>query len=123
MAKKPSGKGILLGLLAGGIYTLLNAPRSGRETRARLEEYLQKQKDNFQSYAEEQKINFIDFQAKKDHLTQSIDRLNREGMKALKGNLESINNRVEGFEAEIQPRINRIKAKLTDIQAHTNESE
>lgn len=123
MTKKPSGKGIFLGLLAGGIYTLLNAPRSGRETRAKLEDYLQRQKYNFQLYAEEQKFNFNDLQSKKDSFTNSIEKLNQEGLKALKGNMEAISNRVEGFEAEIQPRIQRIKAKLVDIQSHTEEPE
>lgn len=99
------GQGLLWGALFGGIAGLMNAPRSGQETRQALKEYL-----------DQTTADVNDVRYKVDNLTHAIQRLSQEGLGNLKEAQDEIKYAVTQFSRETEPRIQRIQDRVENLQ-------
>lgn len=97
-------QGLLFGAVVGGLVTLLNTPRSGKENRIRLQEYIQENTESFEELNEDL-----------GNLKEAINRLTTEGLGAVNTAAQEITATVEDFTAKNEPRIRRITERLTAL--------
>lgn len=103
-------QGILWGALFGGIAGLMNAPRRGKETRSLVKNYLQQATEDVD-----------DVRYKLDNLSHAVLRLKNEGLQSLQEATTDIQDSVQKFSNENQPRINRIQEKMAQLNASIEE--
>lgn len=102
--------GLFWGALFGGIAGLMNAPRSGRETREEIKTFIDTTREDVD-----------DVRYKVDNLSVSIQRLAGEGLDSIKEATEDIQTSLKHFEEENQPRINRIQDRSQQLQGTVEE--
>lgn len=103
-------QGLFWGAVFGGFAGLLNAPHKGEVTRTHVKNYLQQATDDVD-----------DVRYKVDNLSHAIMRLKDEGLMSLKEATTDIQGAVEKFSQENQPRINRIQAKINQLESSIEE--
>lgn len=96
--------GLFWGALFGGLAGLMNAPKSGRETREDLKHFIDSTTDD---------VN--DVRYKVDNLRVSVEKLTQEGMDSIKTASEGIQTSLKHFEEETSPRINRIQRQIESL--------
>ncbi|MGP6146830.1 YtxH domain-containing protein [Jeotgalibaca sp. A122] len=97
-------QGLLFGVIVGGLVTLLNTPRSGKENRVRLQEYIEDNTESFEVLNEDLV-----------RLKASINRLTTEGLGVVNTATQEITASVEDFTAKNEPRIRRVTDRLTEL--------
>lgn len=108
---KKFSQGLFWGALFGGLAGLLNAPRSGQETRQYLKEYL-----------DQTTADVNDVRYKVDNLSHAIQRLTQEGLGNLKEAQDEIQYAVNQFTRETEPRIQRIQDRVQNLQSEIKEN-
>lgn len=110
------GKSLLLGFLAGSIISgavaLLNAPKSGKETRSDLKRQ-----------AEELKVSFEHVKENGKELSEQIISTSKEGVQLIKELSLDVKNSLESWHATIQPHQRNIQFYLKQIEERLNELE
>ena len=104
-------EGVLWGALFGGIAGLMNAPQKGEYTRAKVKNYLQQATDDVD-----------DVRYKVDNLSHAVSRLKNEGLQSLQEATTDIQESVQKFTQENQPRINRVQEKVSQLESTIQES-
>lgn len=105
--------GLFWGAFFGGFAGLMNAPRSGKETRLIL-------KDKIDQTTED--VNDVRF--KVDNLKVAIQRLQHESVRSSKIISEELQTTLQHFNEETQPRLRRVKESaetLVDSLEETSE--
>lgn len=97
--------GLFWGAVFGGIAGLMNAPRSGKETRYEIKEFIDTTTDD---------IN--DVRYKVDNLKLAVQRLATEGVGSVKEASQEIETSLRHFQEENQPRVNRVQKRLEALQ-------
>lgn len=103
--------GLFWGAVFGGIAGLMNAPKSGKETREDVKLFIESTTED---------VN--DVRYKVDNLKIAIHRLSNEGLSSAKIASEEIQESLKHFEEENQPRIRRIQESLNDLESNMNEN-
>ena len=96
--------GLVWGAIFGGIAGLMNAPKKGHETREDVKGYID---------ARTRDVNDVRF--KVDNLSNAIQRLIHEGNLALNETSQEIQTSLKRFEEETQPRIKRVKSRISQL--------
>lgn len=104
-------KGLFWGAVFGGVAGLMNAPRSGKETRQQWKDYLDQTTDDLK-----------DIRYKVDNLSQAVKRLAGEGMQSLQSAADDIQVTLKQFNDETQPRINRVRRDVENLQTTLEDS-
>ena len=103
--------GLFWGAVFGGLAGLMNAPKSGQETREEIKLYLD------QTTAD---INDVRF--KVDNLSQAIQRLSGEGLDSLKSAKEDIEISIQQFTDQNMPKVDRIKQNAEQLQVEIQDN-
>lgn len=103
--------GLLWGALFGGLAGLMNAPRSGKETRENIKTFIDQTTDD---------VN--DVRYKVDNLKVAIERLTNEGIKSATTAVEELQVSAQHFQEEAQPRIRRVQEKAEILQSNIEEN-
>lgn len=96
--------GTLSGIVLGGVYGLLNTPRSGKENQ-----------EMFKAYIDDNTKQFNDVQDKLKDLKMAIQNVTDEGMKLQTEFMTDIQRISNDYLYEAQPRMDRIKRKTDKI--------
>ena len=96
--------GLFWGAFFGGLAGLMNAPKSGKETREDLKHFIDTTTDD---------VN--DVRYKVDNLRMSVQKLTQEGMDSVKTATDGIQKSLQHFEEETSPQINRIQRHIEDL--------
>jgi gas vesicle protein len=99
-------KGLLFGALAGGIGGLLFAPKSGKATR-----------QQFLDEVEEWTDLKGDFSAKLDRFKESAEILRETADLYVEPFIEGINQDIQNFNFQAEPRMNQIQEQIEKIQS------
>ncbi|HBY90564.1 MAG: YtxH domain-containing protein [Ruoffia tabacinasalis] len=102
--------GLFWGAFFGGLAGLMNAPKSGKETREDLKHFIDTTTDD---------VN--DVRYKVDNLRMSVQKLTQEGMDSVKTATDGIQTSLQHFEEETTPRINRIQRHIEDLNEDIEE--
>lgn len=102
--------GLFWGAFFGGLAGLMNAPKSGKETREDLKHFIDTTTDD---------VN--DVRYKVDNLRMSVQKLTQEGMDSVKTATDGIQTSLQHFEEETSPRINRIQRHIEDLSEDIEE--
>lgn len=102
--------GLFWGAFFGGLAGLMNAPKSGKETREDLKHYIEITTDD---------VN--DVRYKVDNLRVSVQKLTQEGMESVKNATDGIQTSLQHFEEETSPRINRIQQHIEYLTENLEE--
>lgn len=110
------GKSLLLGLFVGGVVsagvTLLNAPKSGKETRA-----------DIKAQAEEVKVSVANLKEDGKELSEQIINASKEGAKLVKELSLDVKNSLESWKTTIEPHQKNIQLYLHQIEDRLKELE
>lgn len=96
--------GLLWGVFFGGIAGLMNAPRSGKETRQQIKAVIDQTTDD---------VNDVRF--KVDNLRVAIQRLQQESLRSSKIISEELQTTLRHFNEETQPRIRRVQESAATL--------
>ncbi|ALS02662.1 hypothetical protein ATZ33_15140 [Enterococcus silesiacus] len=99
-------KGILFGALVGGVGGLLFAPRSGKATR-------QKFVDELEDWSDLKE----DFTDKLDQFKESAQALQAAADMYIEPFIDGINQDVENFMFQVEPRVEQIQEQVEKIQS------
>lgn len=99
-------KGILFGALVGGVGGLLFAPRSGKDTR-------QKFIDELEDWSDLKE----DFTEKLDQFKESAQALQAAADTYIEPFIDGINQDVENFMFQAEPRLDQIQEQVEKIQS------
>lgn len=102
--------GLFWGAVFGGLAGLMNAPKSGRETREDLKNFIDNTTDD---------VN--DVRYKVDNLRVAVQRLSQEGLGSVQQATEEIQTSLKHFEEETTPRIKRIQDKAETLTRNIEE--
>ena len=100
-------KGIFWGLMIGGFAGLMLAKQSGHDLRQSIKNGFFQKKQQFQQ-----------LKSQGQSLNQAITTLTHEGVESVNQALNEIKLQVENFQAENQPRINRIQEGIIQLKSH-----
>ncbi|WP_027107718.1 YtxH domain-containing protein [Lacticigenium naphthae] len=104
MSKFGFGKGLLTGVIAGGIYGLVKTPRTGKENQEIAKEYI-----------DDAAYHFDDVTLKVKNLKNSIQRLVDEGKTINESVVPAVEKTVKEFQYDMEPRVRRIQEKMDKI--------
>lgn len=96
--------GLFWGVFFGGLAGLMNAPRSGKETRLKLKNVIDQTTDD---------VNDVRF--KVDNLKVAIQRLQKESVRSSKIISEELQTTLQHFNEETQPRIRRVQESANTL--------
>lgn len=103
--------GLLIGALIGAGVALLNAPKSGEETRKDLKLYIDQTQNDV-----------TDVRFKLDNLKVAVDRLSKDGIPQAQTAVKDLQSTIQKFTEDTQPRVNRIQNKVTTLQNDITEA-
>lgn len=103
--------GIFWGAVFGTIAGLMNAPRSGRETRQILKEKI-----------DDTSRDVDDLRFKVNNLLTSVERLAGEGLSGAQETVTSVQRSIRHFQEESQPHIRRVKESVEVLQEDVQDS-
>lgn len=103
--------GLITGLIAGGVYRLLNTPRSGKENQEMAKDYL----DDATYHVE-------DVTEKVKELKTAVSQLTNEGKTLATAFASDMDKTAKDFMYEAEPRIRRIQEKAEVLQKDVEET-
>ncbi|HZG74090.1 MAG TPA: YtxH domain-containing protein [Chondromyces sp.] len=112
MNKKSLFFGILVGSLAGAAVTLLNAPRSGKDTRKKLSEFTSAIKES----SDDLKNDF-------NQIKQSITSLTEEGKQTIDQLSEDLKTSFELWQESIEPNKQALQSEIGELKRTIEELE
>ncbi|WP_052474730.1 YtxH domain-containing protein [Jeotgalibacillus soli] len=112
MNVKRLSTGILVGLAAGAVTTLLSTPQSGRELRGTIKET----KDHWSDHVLEIQMNI-------QQIKESIQQVSKEGKESIQSALMELKESVQQWKKEADPHINNLHEELEAIQSAMEELE
>lgn len=103
--------GIFWGAVFGGLAGLLNAPKSGKETREDIKVFIDTTTED---------VN--DLRYKVDNLKVAVQRLSDEGLSSARIASEEIQESIKHFEEETKPRFRRIQDSIDELEKNMNQN-
>lgn len=103
--------GLFWGAVFGGLAGLMNAPRSGKETRHKFKNLIDQTTDD---------VNDVRF--KVDNLKVAIQRLQEESVRSSKIISEELQTTLRHFNEETQPRLRRVQESANTLADHIEKS-
>ncbi len=103
--------GLFWGAFFGGLAGLMNAPRSGKETREKIKNIIDQTTDD---------VNDVRF--KVDNLKIAIQRLQNESIRSSKIISEELQTTLQHFNEETQPRLRRVQDSASTLAKNLEKS-